>query len=76
MNERKITYNQLVVFLVMATIAFAFTLGITTFSLTQMFIMTNKLKKENSILKSENNNLKIEVSGLNRLIELKDTINK
>ena len=68
----KLTYNELLAFIVGLCIAIAFILGITTISVTQNISISSRLKSENATLKAENENLKIEVDGLMRLMKLKD----
>ena len=68
----KLTYNELLAVIVGLCIAIAFILGITTISVTQNISISSRLKSENATLKAEKANLKIEVKGFTRLMELKD----
>ena len=64
--------NQLLAIILGLCFTVAFILGITTISVTQNISISSRLKSENATLKAEKANLKIEVKGFTRLMQLKD----
>lgn len=68
----KLTNNQILTFAIICALGWAFTVGLTSAALSEMFAVSKQLKQENRTLKAENANLNIEVKGLTRLMELKD----
>ncbi len=71
----KITYNQLLLFALISALGFSFMCGM-NYKETHL-IKSNDSEQEDKIseLLKENENLKIEVSGLTKLIKLKNNQN-
>lgn len=71
----KITYNQLLIFAIIMGIGWAFTCGLTLNSANYIKSKDSEQAEKIAELSKENENLKIEVAGLTRLIKLKDNQN-
>lgn len=71
----RLTNNQILTFAIICAMGWAFTTGLSSAALSEMFAISKQLKQENRTLKAENANLNIEVKGLTRLMRLKDEQN-
>jgi len=71
----KITYNQLLIFAIIMGIGWAFTCGLTLNSVNSIKSKDSEQSEKIADLLKENDNLKIEVAGLTKLIKLKNTQN-